>query len=89
MLIAVSLFDLLPEGLELPRAGVAVRGKGNRSMAHEEDVNEDGWVDLVVQVETENLDPTKCQDGHAVVNGEIFDEKQIEDKDEITIVPPE
>lgn len=61
-LIAVPLLDLLPEGLELSRAGVAVRGKGNRSMAQEEDVNDDRWADLVVQVETENLDPTKCQD---------------------------
>jgi len=78
-----------PETVGLAGAGVAVRGKSNKYMAHEEDVNGDGLVDLVVQVATENLDPGSLQDGFAVLTGKTFDGVPIEGKDEIIIVPPE
>lgn len=80
-----------PATVALAGAGVAVRGKGNKSMAHQEDVNEDGLVDLVVQVVTENLDPTKFQDGLAILTGNLLPEfggTAIEGSDEIIIVPP-
>ena len=77
----------------LAGSGVAVRGKGNKLMAHEEDVNEDGFIDLVVQVETENLDPGTIQDGMACLKvHESSDPESLvlyEGCDEITIVPPE
>ena len=70
-------------------AGVAVRGKGSRYLAHEEDVNGDYLLDLVVQVETENLDPGGFQDGYACVSGQTYGGEKIEGCDEITVVPLE
>ena len=58
-------------------------------MAHEEDINDDGLMDLVCQVETENLDPDQLQEGYAVLTGSTYDGQAIEGSDEITIVPPE
>ena len=81
-----------PDTVELAGAGVSVRGKGNKYMAHEEDVNGDGLVDLVVHVATENLDPYSFQDGYAILTGNLLEEfggTPIEGSDEITIVPPE
>jgi hypothetical protein len=78
-----------PETVFLAGAGVAVKGKGSKSLAHEEDVNDDGLTDLVCQVKTENLDPEGFQDGLASVTGETFDGVPVEGWDEITIVPPE
>ena len=78
-----------PNTVELAGAGVAVRGKGSKYLASEEDVDGDGRLDLVVKVETENLDPDQFQDGFAILNGETFDGIQFEGSDEITIVPPE
>jgi hypothetical protein len=73
----------------LAGSGVALKGRAEKLMAHEEDVNEDGLIDLVVQVETENFDPGVLQDGYAVLVGHTIDGEQIEGRDEITIVPPE
>ncbi|MHC4617311.1 MAG: right-handed parallel beta-helix repeat-containing protein [Planctomycetota bacterium] len=78
-----------PETVELAGAGVAVRGKSNKYMAQQEDVNGDGLVDLVNHVATENLDPDSLQDGYAVLTATTFGGQEITGKDEITIVPPE
>lgn len=78
-----------PETVELAGAGLSVRGKGNKYMAHSEDVNGDGLLDLVVQVATENLDAGSLQDGYPILTGKTFDGVPIEGKDQITIVPPE
>ena len=84
---------LNPDNVFLAGSGVAVRGKGNNTLAHEEDVNSDGLLDLVVKVETENLDPGTFQDGYAVLKvHETPDQNSdvlYEGTDEITIVPPE
>jgi hypothetical protein len=77
-----------PETVELAGSGVAMRGKSKRYMAHKEDVNGDGLVDLVLQVATENLDPELFQDGYAILTGATFGGRDIEGKDEITLVPP-
>jgi len=77
------------ETVSLAGADVAVRGKGSKYLAHQEDVNEDGLIDLVVQVETENLDPEQLQDGYAIVSGSTSDGIAFEGQDEISIVPPE
>jgi len=58
-------------------------------MAHEEDVNDEGWLDLVMQVETENLDPECFQEDNALLIGETYDGRPIQGRDEITIVSPE
>ncbi|HUT29890.1 MAG TPA: NosD domain-containing protein [Sedimentisphaerales bacterium] len=78
-----------PETVELAGAGVAVRGKSNKYMAQQEDVNGDGLLDLVNHVATENLDPNALQDGYAVLTGKTFGGEEITGTDEITIVPPE
>jgi hypothetical protein len=78
-----------PGTIELSGATVAIRGQGNRLMAHEEDVNEDGLLDLVMQVETDNLDPDAFQDGQARLTGETYDGVAIEGWGDITIVPAE
>lgn len=78
-----------PDTVELAGAGVAVRGKSNKFLAHEEDVNGDGLVDLVVQVATANLDPDSFQDGYAILTAKTYDGQAIEGADEIIIVPPE
>jgi hypothetical protein len=78
-----------PETVELAGSGVAVRGKSNKYMAHQEDVDGDGRLDLVVQVATENLIPGDFQDGYAILTGETFDGYLFQGQDEITIVPPE
>ncbi|UCG46353.1 MAG: hypothetical protein JSU94_12690 [Phycisphaerales bacterium] len=95
-ILSTAEFDatvLPPENVYLAGAGVAVRGKGNKCLATEEDVNGDGLIDLVVKVETENLDPGEFQDGWAVLRiYETSDQTSpvlYEGSDEITIVPPE
>ena len=60
-----------PETIFLEGSSVAVRGKGNKYMSHLEDVNGDGIADLLVQIDTENLDPDRFQDGRAIVTVEI------------------
>ena len=92
----IPYFDatLIPaERVFLAGAGVVVRAKGNNTMAHEEDINEDGLMDLVVKVETENLKSEQFQDGGAYLRiHESSDPESpvlYEGWDEITIVPPE
>ena len=78
-----------PETVELSGLTVAAKGKGDKYLAHEEDVNEDGLTDMVVQVATDNFEPSSLQDGYAVLTGETFGGILIEGVDEITIVPAE
>ncbi len=78
-----------PDTVMLSGAGVEVRGKGRKCMAHVEDVNDDGLADLVVQVGTANLDPGSFQDGYAILTGETFDNVSFGGEDAINIVPPE
>lgn len=75
-----------PETVSLAGAGVAVRGKGNKYLAHAEDVNEDDVLDLVLKMETENLDPD-LQSGYAIIAGTTFDGIAFTGQDEIVIVP--
>jgi hypothetical protein len=77
-----------PETVTLAGAGVAIRGKGNKYLSSEEDVDGDGLLDLSLKVETENLDEDLL-DGYAILEGATYDGESIEGYDEITIVPPE
>jgi len=82
-----------PDNVFLAGSGVRVRGKGNKFLASEEDVDGDGLMDLVVKVETENLDPGLFAEGGAYLTiNEADDPDSIvfyRGWDEITIVPPE
>jgi hypothetical protein len=68
-------------------ANVAVRGKG-KLVAHEEDVNADGLMDLVVQVETEAF-AAAWATGDVVLTCQTSDGAFVEGSDVITVVPPE
>jgi alpha-tubulin suppressor-like RCC1 family protein len=77
--------NIFAQTLELAGSGVAARGN-NKLMAHVEDVNSDGFDDLVVQVETENLALT-AGDVEAVLTGELYDDgTPIEGTDSINII---
>ena len=73
-----------PETVGLAGAPVAVRGKGEL-LAKEEDVDDDGDIDLVVKVETESM---TLEEGAttATLTGETFDGAAIEGTDDIVIV---
>lgn len=95
-ILSSNVFDataINPDNVFLAGSGVAVRGKGNKSLANQEDVNGDGLMDLVVKVETENLDPGQFQDGTAILKIHETEDPEspvlYEATDEITIVPPE
>ncbi len=75
-----------PTSVSLAGATVAVRGKG-KSMAHEEDVDGDGLLDLVVQVETTGFDEIG-EDGIVILTAETTDGIHIEGSDVVVIVPP-
>ena len=81
-----------PATINLAGAGVALRGNG-KYMAHEEDVDADGLVDLVVQIVTCEIDPSALEeDGdlvYAILTGQTSDGEMIEGSDEIVIVPSE
>lgn len=94
-ILSTADFDattLKPENIFLAGSGVRVRGKRNKYLASEEDVNDDGLLDLVVKVETVNLDPDEFADGGAYLRVHETEEQTslvlYEGWDEITIVPP-
>ncbi len=76
-----------PTSVSLAGASVAVRGKG-KSMDHVEDVNADGLLDIVVQVETQGFDGLGAG-GTVELTGTTFGGVDIVGYDEIIIVPPE
>lgn len=75
-----------PDSVMLAGASVAVRGKVSKSMVHEEDVNGDGLVDLVVQVETTGFDDLGAG-GTVELTGTTFGGEDIVGYDEVVIVP--
>lgn len=76
-----------PATVEVAGAGVAVRGKQLKVMAHNEDVDGDGLVDMLVQVETSELDPEALAAGYAEVTGMTYGGEQFEGRDEVVLVP--
>jgi parallel beta-helix repeat protein len=78
-----------PETVELAGMGVAIKGKSNELMAYGQDVDDDGFDDLVVHVATANFDPDAVQEGVAILTGTTYSGLLIEGSDEITIVPAE
>ena len=89
-ILSSAVFDATqvdPTSVSLAGARVAVRGKG-KFMAHEEDVNGDGLVDLVVQVETQGFDDLGVG-GTVELTGITFGGEDIVGYDEVVIVPPD
>ena len=82
--VSVALFsddefnamDVVLDSVRVGGAPIAQRGKQRaRYMAHATDVNGDGLVDLLVQVETEQL--TVPEDGYVLVTGKIGQSQQL------------
>jgi hypothetical protein len=89
-ILSSSTFDATtvdPLTVQLGSANVAVRGKGT-TMAHEEDVNGDGLLDLVIQVNTADLGFAPDA-GEAVLTGYTFGGQFFWGTDEINIVKAE
>ena len=76
-----------PTSVSLAGAGVAVRGK-DKLMAHVEDVDEDGLLDLVVQVETQSF-ADLGEGGTVELTGTTFGGRAIVGYDDVIAVPPE
>ena len=81
--------EIDPATVELAGAPVATRGGGY--MAHGEDVDEDGLLDLVVQMETEELDASQLQGTNVVLalTGSTHGDVDFEGCDEVVVVPPD
>jgi hypothetical protein len=61
-------------------------GKSGIYLAHEEDVNEDGLIDLVCQVETAQF-MIELGESLAVLEAETFDGIHVRGEDTVRIVP--
>lgn len=84
--------ELDPGSIFLAGSGVRVRGKGNKYLASQEDIDGDGRLDLVVKIETQNLDPDTFQDGGAILKVYSDDDEAkllYQGWDSLTIVPPQ
>lgn len=73
-----------PGTIELNGLGVKVAGKRGRLLAHAEDVNGDGFVDLVVQIQ-DVAGAFSPGDTSATLMGETFDGTHIHGDDSICI----
>jgi hypothetical protein len=65
---------------------IGARGRANKLMAHLEDVNGDGLIDLVVQIEDVDGAFTSGN-GTATLTGYLFDGSSFQGTDEICVVP--
>jgi DNA-binding beta-propeller fold protein YncE len=75
-----------PETVSLAGARVKMVGKSGKYLCHDEDVNEDGLLDLICQVQTiENFIVTG--ESVAVLEAETFDGTPIRGDDTVRIVP--
>jgi hypothetical protein len=71
----------------LAGAPVAVTGgKNAKWMAHAEDVDGDGLLDLMLQFDNQELDPAQLQDGIAILTGATYDGEEIEGQNDIVLV---
>ncbi len=78
--------DIDPGSVELDGVGVKSVGKSDKLLAHFDDVNGDGYEDLVVQIQ--DLDGVfEPGDTIAKVTGSLFDGRRIQGVDSICIVP--
>jgi len=75
-----------PDSVKLEGMSIKVVGKSNRLLAHLEDVNADGFMDLVVQI-ADSDGTLEVGDEEAVLTGFLYDGTLITGSDSIKIVP--
>lgn len=78
--------EIDPQSVALAGLVVRVVGNGQHLQAHIEDVNEDGWDDLVVQIEDSD-GVFEVGEGTATLTGALLDGTPITGNDAICIVP--
>ena len=81
-----DVLDVEPGTVQLAGLSVKVRGKANKLLAHYEDVNGDGFIDLVLQIE-DVAGTFASGNGIATLTGQLFDGTPIAGSDDICIVP--
>ena len=81
----VTQIDL--DTVELDTLQIKVAGKSNNTLAHLEDVNEDSFIDYVVQIEDSDVVYEEGDD-LAMLTGMLFDGQEFMGTDSIWIVPP-
>jgi hypothetical protein len=79
--------DIDPETVTLAGAGVAVKGEHGKLMAHPEDVDGDGLLDMMLHFPVQELDPAEMQDGFAVLRGTTYGGETFEGSDVIVLRP--
>lgn len=88
-ILSTSEFDattIIPATVSLSGAKVKTTNKGSKYLCHEDDINGDGLLDMVCQVEMSNF--TIGNDSTvAVLEAETIDGTQIYGEDSINIVP--
>lgn len=88
-ILSTDTFDATqvnPDSISLAGARVRMVGKSNKSLCHSKDVNGDGQLDLLCQVETAQL-MIEPGDSTAVLIGITYDGTKIHGEDSINIVP--
>lgn len=75
-----------PSTVQLEGLSVASKGKSGKLMAHIEDVNGDGFDDLVLQIE-DVAGTFTSGSGTATLTGNLFDGTPFEGSDDICVVP--
>lgn len=86
-ILSTETFDAAlvdPASITLDEAPVAINENNNQRMAHVEDINGDGRLDLVVQIID---DLTLVGNGSATLEGNTFDGTEIRGSDSICVVP--
>jgi hypothetical protein len=78
--------DIDPSTVKLEGLAVKAVGKGDKLLAHIEDVNGDGFDDLVIQIQDQDGGFTSGS-GTAKVTGNLYDGTPFEGSDSICIVP--
>lgn len=77
-----------PSTVFLTEAPIASPSQQGKFLASEEDVNADGWTDLVVKFDMELLE-LELPTGSAVLVGTTFEGQAFWGEDAVTIVPPD
>ncbi|MEN8106896.1 MAG: LamG domain-containing protein [Pseudomonadota bacterium] len=78
--------DIVTDSLRFAEAAIKVVGKKNNELCNYEDVNSDGYTDLVCKYVTTDITATDGETTSAKVNGELLDGTPFEGTDDINIV---